>query len=193
MRLSDLPNGLTILRLIFVPILLGTCLLPVGWSNWLGLSIFVAAGITDYLDGALARRLNVVSEFGRMLDPIADKLMIASVLLLLLWQGTAPLIPAIVIIGRELVVSGLREYLALVGQKLEVTSLAKWKTALQFVALAVLLAVGNENVPSAPGVTLELIGSSLLWVAALLTLATGYDYWAKARAFDEKQRLEARS
>ena len=101
MRLSDLPNGLTILRLIFVPILLSTCLLPAGWSNWVALSIFVIACITDYLDGALSRRLNVVSEFGRMLDPIADKLMIASVLLLLLWQGVAPLIPAIVIIGRE--------------------------------------------------------------------------------------------
>ena len=193
MRLSDLPNGLTILRLIFVPILLSTCLLPAGWSNWVALSIFVVAGITDYLDGALARRLNVVSEFGRMLDPIADKLMIASVLLLLLWQGVAPLIPAIVIIGRELVVSGLREYLALVGQKLEVTSLAKWKTALQFIALTVLLAVGNEDFPSHLRAMVELIGLGLFWFAALLTLVTGCDYWVKVRSFAEKQRLENRS
>ena len=192
MRLSDVPNGLTVLRLIFVPILLGTCLLPAAWSNWLALSIFVAAGITDYLDGALARRLNVVSEFGRMLDPIADKLMITSVLLLLLWQGIAPLIPAVIIIGRELVVSGLREYLALVGQKLEVTLLAKWKTTLQFIALAVLLAVGNEAFPNHPGVMLELIGLGLFWLAALLTLVTGYDYCVKVRSFAAKQRLENR-
>jgi len=192
MRLSDLPNGLTILRLIFVPILLATCLLPPEWSNWLALSIFVAAGLTDYLDGALARRLNVVSEFGRMLDPIADKLMITSVLLLLLWQGIAPLIPVVVIIGRELVVSGLREYLALVGQKLEVTSLAKWKTTLQFIALAALLAAGNENFPASLRVMVEPIGLGLFWAATLLTLVTGYDYWAKARSFAEKQRLGMR-
>ncbi|MEE2693886.1 MAG: CDP-diacylglycerol--glycerol-3-phosphate 3-phosphatidyltransferase [Pseudomonadota bacterium] len=193
MRLSDLPNGLTILRLVCVPILLGTCLLPAEWSNWLALSIFVVAGITDYLDGALARRLNVVSEFGRMLDPIADKLMVASVLLLLLWQGVAPLIPVVVIIGRELVVSGLREYLALVGQKLAVTSLAKWKTTLQFIALAVLLAAGNENFPTPPRVTVELIGLGLVWLSALLTLVSGYDYCAKARSYAEQRRLGTRS
>ncbi len=193
MHLSDLPNGLTILRLMFVPILLCTCLLPSGWSNWLALSIFVVAGLTDYLDGALARRFNVVSEFGRMLDPIADKLMIASVLLLLLWQGIAPLVPVVVIIGRELVVSGLREYLALVGQKLEVTSLAKWKTTLQFIALAVLLAVGNENFPNPPRLMLELIGLALFWLAALLTLVTGCDYCFKVRSFAGKQHLENRS
>ena len=191
-RLSNLPNSLTVLRLIFVPILLGSCWLPSAWSNWVALSIFISAGITDYLDGALARRLNVVSEFGRMLDPIADKLMITSVLLLLLWQGMAPLIPAVVIIGRELVISGLREYLALVGQKLEVTLLAKWKTTLQFIALAVLLAAGNENFPTAALNATELMGLALIWVAASLTLVTGYDYWAKVRSFAEKQKSGTR-
>ena len=193
MHLRNLPNVLTIFRLVLVPILLMTTLLPDNWSSWAALAVLVCAGITDYLDGALARRLNVISEIGRMLDPIADKLMIASAILLLLWQGSAPLVPAIVIIARELLVSGLREYLALFGQKLQVSLLAKWKTTLQFVALAVLMGAGAPNVPAFGGFSWEIIGVGLFWAAGLLTLITGYKYWAEAYTFAVDQRSERAS
>ena len=190
MYLRNLPNALTIFRLVLVPILLMTTLLPDNWSSWVALAVLVCAGITDYLDGALARRLNVISEVGRMLDPIADKLVIASAILLLLWQGSAPLVPAIVIITRELLVSGLREYLALGGQKLEVNLLAKWKTTVQFIALAVLMAAGAPNLPDFGGFSIQIIGVGLFWVAGLLTLITGYKYWAEAYSFAVNQRSE---
>ena len=193
MHLRNLPNALTIFRLVLVPILLMTPLLPDNWSSWAALAVLVCAGMTDYLDGALARRLNVISEIGRMLDPIADKLMIASAILLLLWQGSAPLVPAIVIIARELLVSGLREYLALAGQKLEVSLLAKWKTTLQFVALAVLMTAGAPNVPDLRGFSLEIIGVGLFWAAGLLTLITGYKYWVEAYSFAVDQHSETPS
>jgi len=164
-----------------------TVLLPDNWSSWAAFVVLVVAGVTDYLDGELARRLNVVSEIGRMLDPIADKLMIAAAILLLLWQGNAPLVPAIIIIGRELLVSGLREYLALVGQKLEVSLLAKWKTTLQFIALTTLVAAGAPNLPDLGSFNLEVIGVGLFWLAAVLTLITGYRYWAKAHFFAVSQ------
>jgi len=170
-----------------------TTLLPDDWSSWAGLAVLVCAGITDYLDGALARRLNVISEIGRMLDPIADKLMIASAIILLLWQGSAPLVPAVVIIARELLVSGLREYLALFGQKLRVSLLAKWKTTLQFVALAVLMGAGAPNVPAFGGFSWEIIGAGLFWAAGLLTLITGYKYCAEAYSFAVDQRSERAS
>ena len=193
MHLRNLPNALTIFRLVLVPILLMTILLSDDWSSWAALAVLVCAGVTDYLDGALARRLNAMSEIGRMLDPIADKLMIASAILLLLWQGSAPLVPAVVIIARELLVSGLREYLALAGQKLEVSLLAKWKTTLQFVALAVLMAAGAPNVSDFGGFSLEIIGVGLFWAAGLLTLITGYKYWVEAYSFAIDQHSETAS
>lgn len=187
MQLRNVPNVLTIFRLALVPIFLVNTAMPSSWSSWSAICILVLAGVTDYLDGALARKLDSLSEFGKMLDPIADKLMITAVVLVLLWQGSAPLLPALVIIGRELVVSGLREYLATVGQSLEVTLMAKWKTTLQFVALVILLLANALNFSGKPDFGLEAIGIGLFWLAALVTLVTGYQYWVETRSFMAKR------
>jgi cardiolipin synthase (CMP-forming) len=138
--------------------------------------VFTLACFTDWLDGYLARALSQQSTLGRMLDPIADKLLVGTALLLLVNDGTIDFITiwaAIIILCREILVSGLREYLAELNVKVHVTRLAKWKTSLQMLALGVLLAgpAGDKLVPA-----VTLTGTMLLWAAALLTLWTGYDY-----------------
>src|ERR1043166_9105724 len=147
------------------------------WLRWLALVIFIAAGITDFLDGYYARKYGEQSTFGRMLDPIADKLLVASCLLMLAAGGTIrgwSLWAAIVILCREILVSGLREYLAELNVRVDVTWLAKWKTTLQLIAIGFLIAgkVGDAIIPDCTS-----IGLSLLWLSALLTLYTGYDYF----------------
>jgi cardiolipin synthase (CMP-forming) len=147
------------------------------WLRWVALAIFVAAGVTDILDGYFARKYGEQSTFGRMLDPIADKLLVASSLLMLVSDGTIrgwSLWAAIVILCREILVSGLREYLAELRVSVPVTRLAKWKTTLQLVAIGFLLA-GDAGDAIVPVVTP--IGLSLLWLSALLTLYTGWDYF----------------
>src|SRR2546423_10336846 len=147
------------------------------WLRWLALTIFIAAGVTDFLDGYLARKWGEFSSFGRMLDPIADKLLVASCLLMLAADGTIrgwSLWAAFVILCREILVSGLREYLAELRVSVPVTRLAKWKTTLQHVAVGFLLA-GDAGDAIVPVVTP--IGLSLLWLSALLTLYTGWDYF----------------
>jgi cardiolipin synthase len=176
------PNLLTYARIAAVPAVVA-CLywqdiLQGGeWLRWLALTLFVAAGITDILDGYLARKWGELSSFGRMLDPIADKLLVASCLLMLAADGTIrgwSLWAAIVILCREILVSGLREYLAELRVSVPVTRLAKWKTTFQLVAVGFLLA-GDAGDAIVPVVTP--IGLSLLWLSALLTLYTGYDYF----------------
>jgi len=155
------------------------------WLRWVALAIFVAAGITDILDGYFARSLGQQSSFGRMLDPIADKLLVASCLLMLAADGTIkgwPLWAAIVILCREILVSGLREYLAELRVSVPVTQLAKWKTTVQLVAIGFLLAgeAGDEEVSKMLGrVTTAIteVGIGLLWISALVTLYTGWDYF----------------
>ena len=147
------------------------------WLRWLALVIFIAAGITDFLDGYYARKYGEQSTFGRMLDPIADKLLVASCLLMLAAGGTIrgwSLWAAIVILCREILVSGLREYLAELNVRVDVTWLAKWKTTLQLIAIGFLIAgkAGDAIIP-----VFTSIGLSLLWLSALLTLYTGYDYF----------------
>jgi cardiolipin synthase len=145
--------------------------------RWVALAIFITAGITDVLDGYLARAWDQQSSFGRMLDPIADKLLVSSSLLMLAADRTisgVSLWAAIVILCREILVSGLREYLAELRVSVPVTRLAKWKTTLQLVAVGFLLA-GDAGDAIVPGVTA--IGLSLLWLSALLTFYTGYDYF----------------
>jgi cardiolipin synthase len=177
-----IPNLLTYGRIIAVPIVVG-CLywqsiLNGGlWLRWVALAIFIAAGITDILDGYLARSLGQQSSFGRMLDPIADKLLVASCLLMLAADETIKgwsLWAAIVILCREILVSGLREYLAELRVSVPVTRLAKWKTTAQLVAIGFLLAgqAGDQIIP-----VVTPIGLSLLWVSAIVTLYTGYDYF----------------
>ncbi len=177
-----LPNLLTYSRIVAVPLVVG-CLywqdiLHGGlWLRWVALFIFVSAGITDILDGYFARKWGEQSTFGRMLDPIADKLLVASCLLMLAADGTIrgwSLWAAIVILCREILVSGLREYLAELRVSVPVTQLAKWKTTLQLIAVGFLVA-GRAGDVVVPVVTP--IGLTLLWLSALLTLYTGWDYF----------------
>jgi CDP-diacylglycerol--glycerol-3-phosphate 3-phosphatidyltransferase/cardiolipin synthase len=173
----SLPNILTYARVAAVPLVAGLLFWPQeAWARWTALAIFIAAGISDFFDGYLARAWSQQSSLGRMLDPIADKLLVSSVILVLAANQTISgltLWAAIVILCREILVSGLREYLAELRVPLPVTALAKWKTSVQFIALGFLIAgpAGEAVLPSS--IT---IGIVLLWVAALVTLYTGWDY-----------------
>ena len=174
---TSLPNILTYGRIVAVPVLAGV--LFFGTSDnarWLAFAIFVTACLTDWLDGYLARIWAQQSNLGRMLDPIADKLLVGATLLMLVYAGTIggwSIWAALIILAREILVSGLREFLAELNVKVHVTQLAKWKTAMKFIALALLLA-GPAAEAVLPGTTIA--GVVLLWIAALLTLVTGYDY-----------------
>src|SRR5246127_5576968 len=178
----SLPNILTYGRIAAIPVVVG-CIYwqsildgPL-WLRWVAVALFIAAGVTDYLDGYYARIWNQQSAFGRMLDPIADKLLVASCLLLLAADGTIrgwSIWAAVVILCREILVSGLREYLAELRVSVPVTRLAKWKTTLQLVAVGFLLA-GSAGDAVVPVVTPT--GLALLWLSALLTLYTGWDYF----------------
>lgn len=181
-RALNIPNLLTYARIVAVPVVVA-CFFVEGKlqssdvARWTALGIFVVASITDYLDGYLARIWNQTSNIGRMLDPIADKLLVASVLLLMAADGTIAgwsLWAAITILCREILVSGLREYLAALKVAVPVTRIAKWKTTIQMVSIAFLLAgpAGDKI-----GLYTTLLGIALLWIAALLTIYTGYDYF----------------
>src|SRR5579863_4033984 len=176
-RQWNLPNLLTYGRLAAVPLVVALLLWPAEhWMRWTALAIFIAAGITDFLDGYLARAWSQQSSLGRMLDPIADKLLVASCLLMLAAESTIhgwALFAAVVILCREILVSGLREYLAELRVSVPVTRLAKWKTTLQLIAVGFLIC-GEAGDAVVPVVTR--IGITLLWLSALLTLYTGWDY-----------------
>ncbi len=177
-----LPNLLTYSRIAAVPIVVA-CMYAQSiydgplWLRWVALAVFIIAAITDFFDGYYARMWNQQSAFGRMLDPIADKLLVASCLLMLAADGTIKgwsLWAAIVILCREILVSGLREYLAALHVRVPVTQLAKWKTAVQLVAVGFLIAGEAGEVILPPTIP---IGITLLWVSALVTLYTGWDYF----------------
>ena len=176
-----LPNILTYGRIAVVPIVVGCMfwqsILGGGlWLRWVALAFFIAAAISDFLDGYFARIWAQQSSLGRMLDPIADKLLVSSCLLMLAAEDTIhgwSLFAAIVILCREILVSGLREYLAELRVSVPVTRLAKWKTTLQLVAVGFLIA-GDAGDAVIPIVTK--LGIMLLWLSALLTLYTGWDY-----------------
>ncbi|MBO6543665.1 MAG: CDP-diacylglycerol--glycerol-3-phosphate 3-phosphatidyltransferase [Alphaproteobacteria bacterium] len=175
--LTSLPNLLTYARIVMVPAMVAAFYLDGHLANWVTFGIFVAAAITDYFDGYFARAWEQTSNLGRMLDPIADKLLVSAALFMLVANGTigwGSVIAGIIILSREILVSGLREFLAEVRVSVPVTQLAKWKTTIQMVAIGFLL-VGNAGDNVLPG-TLD-IGIWLLWIAALLTLYTGYDYF----------------
>ncbi|HEY1943864.1 MAG TPA: CDP-diacylglycerol--glycerol-3-phosphate 3-phosphatidyltransferase [Roseiarcus sp.] len=173
----SLPNLLTYGRVAAVPLVVALLFWPTdAWARWSALAIYIAAAITDFFDGYLARAWSQQSSLGRMLDPIADKLLVAAVLLALTADRTVgglSLWAAIVILCREILVSGLREYLAELRVPMPVTAVAKWKTAVQMVALGFLIA-GPAGEAILPGAIW--IGTVLLWVAATLTLYTGWDY-----------------
>ncbi len=178
----SLPNILTYARIAAVPVVVG-CIYEQSimdgplWLRWLALAVFIAAAVTDFLDGYYARIWDQQSAFGRMLDPIADKLLVASCLLMLAADGIIhgwSLWAAIVILCREILVSGLREYLAGLRVSVPVTKLAKWKTTVQLVAIGFLLAgeAGDQIIPYTTQT-----GLTLLWISAIVTIYTGWDYF----------------
>ncbi|MDD9333795.1 MAG: CDP-diacylglycerol--glycerol-3-phosphate 3-phosphatidyltransferase [Bartonella sp.] len=176
------PNILTYARIIAVPLVVACFFLEGSLQSsdiarWTAVSIFIIASITDFLDGYLARIWQQTSNIGRMLDPIADKLLVSACLLLLAAESTIAgwsLWAAIIILCREILVSGLREYLAELKVSVPVSRFAKWKTFVQMIAIILLLAgpAGNKIIPY----TTE-FGITMLWIAALLTLWTGWDYF----------------
>jgi len=178
--LTDLPNILTLSRIAAIPLLVALVALRTPQGDLAACVVFGLAGITDYLDGMIARMRQQHSDIGRMLDPIADKLLVGAVLMVLVGQqrlSPLGLYPALLIMLREILVSGLREYLAGIRTGLPVTRLAKWKTGFQMGALAILLA-GNSSAHllGLGFVPMSLIGEAMLWAAAALTLVTGWGY-----------------
>jgi CDP-diacylglycerol--glycerol-3-phosphate 3-phosphatidyltransferase len=177
-----LPNLLTLSRILAVPILVFLLWQPRPFDYAVTFALYCVVGITDYFDGYLARAQGQISKLGQFLDPIADKIMVAAVIVMLMASrkanGEAPIlqdfniIPALVILLREIIVSGLREFLAELRVGMPVSQLAKWKTTLQLVALGALILGGA--LPHAPWV--HMVGVISLWTAAALTLVTGYDY-----------------
>ncbi|HEY2132129.1 MAG TPA: CDP-diacylglycerol--glycerol-3-phosphate 3-phosphatidyltransferase [Acetobacteraceae bacterium] len=178
--LTDLPNLLTLSRIAAIPLLVVLAALRLPWGDLGACIIFSIAAITDYFDGKLARDRLQTSDLGRMLDPIADKLLVGAALMMLVGTDrlSGPgLYPAIVIMLREIMVSGLREYLAAIRVGLPVTRLAKWKTGFQMGALGTLLAGSSGAALIHLGwLPVHAIGEAMLWIAALLTLLTGWDY-----------------
>ena len=169
----NIPTSLTWLRILMIPVFVGVYYLPDAWlapagKNWLAMTVFAVAAITDWLDGYLARKLGLASAFGAFLDPVADKLMVASALIVLVALGRAEAWLAIIIIGREIAISALREWMAQLGasKSVAVAFVGKLKTTAQMTAIIALLLYE----PLIPGVPTPLLGTVALWLAAILTL-----------------------
>lgn len=171
--MAKLPNYLTYARIAAIPVIMLFLLADNTVLRWLALLLYIAAAVTDYYDGALARKYGTVSAIGRMLDPIADKLLVGALLLVFCFDGSFgawDLIPATIILLREIFVSGMREFMGTEKIVVPVSKLAKYKTTVQLVALAVVIAE-----PLIPG--MRELSDILLWLAAILTAITGWQYW----------------
>lgn len=164
---------MTVLRILLIPVLVTSFIYIDDFKNarWVTVSIFIFASITDYIDGALARLWGAHTNFGRMLDPIADKMLVIATLVMMLDKGIAPVLPIVVIICREIFVSGMREYMAGMRIGIKVTIIGKIKTALQMVAI-VMLIIGSE------GYYIN-FGEVILWLAAAMTVFSGYMYFVE--------------
>ena len=178
-----IPNTLTIGRIIIVPIFVLTFFIPGLFGDLIPFFLFALASFTDYLDGLLARMFKEESKLGELLDPIADKILVAAALILLVMNGTIKnyeVIAAIIILTREILISGLREFLAKGRITMQVTSLSKLKTFIQMVSIAILLTGESGNkIINFQDYNAQTIGIVLLWLSAFLTLYTGYDYLRK--------------
>jgi cardiolipin synthase (CMP-forming) len=179
----QIPNILTIGRIIIVPIFVLTFFIPGFFGDLIPFFLFVIASFTDYLDGLLARLFKEESKLGELLDPIADKILVAAALILLVMNGVIKnyeVIAAIIILTREILISGLREFLAKGSITMQVTSLSKLKTFIQMISIAILLTGESGNkVINFQDYNAQTIGIILLWLSAFLTLYTGYDYLIK--------------
>jgi cardiolipin synthase len=195
-----LPNALTILRILLVPVFVVASVIPGDLARLIAFAVFALAGISDWLDGFAARKLKAGSDFGRMLDPIADKVLVAVALMMLVAEGTfrkdvpgtdetvfslLRLVPALIILAREILVSGLREFLAGTRVSVPVTTVAKFKTAVQMIAIGamILTPLVGKYAPELPGKTYFAIAYVLLWVAAALTVYTGVIYFKNGMAY----------
>ncbi|HAU29673.1 MAG TPA: CDP-diacylglycerol--glycerol-3-phosphate 3-phosphatidyltransferase [Rhodospirillaceae bacterium] len=182
--LKKIPNYLTFGRIAAIPLFVALMMVDASWAMWTALIVYATACITDFFDGWLARKLNAGSPLGRFLDPIADKLLVAALLILIAWNGRLDqwfsVIPATIIMMREIMVSGLREFLGPSGITIPVSRLAKWKTTVQMFALGFLI-VGPKYGPDFfpythipfPHMEIGLVG---IWFAAILTVYTGWTY-----------------
>jgi len=172
--MTNIANILTLSRIAAIPLIAALLFFNEPALRWIAFILFAVACITDFFDGYIARRMDQVSALGRFLDPIADKLVVAAILMVMTAHGQIRgwvVLPALIILCREILVSGLREYLAELKVRLPVSMLAKWKTTMQMIAMGFLI-VGD--VVANP---IQLVGEGLLWLAAALTLLTGYDYF----------------
>ena len=189
-----IPNILTIGRIIIVPIFVVTFFIPGLFGDLIPFFLFVIASFTDYLDGLLARLFKEESKLGELLDPIADKILVAAALILLVMNGTIKnyeVIAAIIILTREILISGLREFLAKGQVTMQVTSLSKLKTVIQMVSIAILLTGESGNkIINFQDYNAQTVGIVLLWLSAFLTLYTGYDYLMKGidHAIDQDKK-----
>ena len=181
--LKKIPNILTIGRIIIVPFFVLAFYLPGFYGDLTAFALFLIASFTDFLDGMLARMLGEESKLGELLDPIADKIIVATALILLVMSGTIKhyeVIAAIIILTREILISGLREFLAKGSITMQVTSLSKLKTFIQMIAIAILLTGESGNIIiNFQDYNAQTVGIILLWLSAFLTLYTGYDYLLK--------------
>ena len=171
---KNIPNYLTISRIVVIPIIIMTFYLDNSkFAHRLGALLFVLASITDFFDGYIARKFNLVSGFGKMFDPIADKLLVGCVIVMLVKKDIAGEVPSLLILSREFLVAGLREFLALIRVSVPVSRLAQVKTFMQMFALTTLI-LGSKG---SDIIYMDLIGQIALWCAALLTVITGYSYF----------------
>lgn len=169
---DNLANILTVTRVLLLPFILVLLIMPWAWAAWLCLTLYVIAAITDFLDGWVARRFNQVTAFGRFLDPIADKIFVVSILVMLVAVDRVTglsVLAIIAILVREFTVAGLREFLGPKQVTVHVTALAKWKTTVQMLATGFLIVASQ-------GFALALTGEILLWAATAMTLITGWQY-----------------
>lgn len=177
-KIRTIPNILTFIRMGVIPFLVLTFFFKYPLGSFLPLGMFIFASLTDYADGYIARKFQQSSKLGSFLDPIADKLLVSTTLLMMAGTGrigSINLIPAVIILCREFIISGLREFLAATGQELQVSKLAKYKTMLQMMAITCLLADLTRQI--------FLLGSLLLWISAFLTVITGIAYIKISFAF----------
>jgi len=204
-----LPNILTVFRIALVPVFAIAFVLPGDGARLVAFAVFCIAGFSDWLDGFAARKLNAGSDFGRMLDPIADKVLVAVALVMLVAEGTfrrvnpetgasvfslLRLVPVLIILAREILVSGMREFLAGTRVSLPVTAIAKFKTAVQMVAIGamILTPLADTIVPGIPSLTYAAIAYLLLWLAAALTVYTGVIYFRNGVAHISPQTVTPR-
>jgi cardiolipin synthase len=199
----QIPNTITVMRILLVPVFAVAFVLPGDAARLTAFIVFTIAGLSDFLDGFAARKLNQGSEFGRMLDPIADKILVGVALMMLVAEGSVrefnlipgllsllKLVPALIILSREILISGLREFLAGVSVSVPVSSIAKFKTAVQMIAIGgmILTPVADRFLPSIPAVTYNAVAYVMLWVAAGLTVFTGLAYFRAGLAYTRKRR-----